>query len=568
MLIFDSDLFIKNEEYIIDKLCVEKTLLEIFLHINKDFLVFKPMRQRKDVISFFLILTLGLLISNASPATAVLADDFFEDFEGVVFPSWTATGLWHLEDNQSSSYPINNIPSAPHYMWYGTNSTGTYNTSATANSGELISDTVDLSSFTGRLYLEFWSLAITENSDSYDTKQVVISSDGGSTWSLALNVSDTSIWQVYTLDITTAKSSLFKVKFVFDTVDEISNDFPGWMIDNIKFTEESGNLEGYFDLWIEQDTIAAIGQTKWMYLNIYSNYSISKTVNLTLLMETPEGTNLTIFEDNFVYLEPLGTWRTEVNFTFSESGCYNVYFLLIDEFSDVWSTWCYWDVSDHEFFEVWISQDNYARVGDTREMFITVNSYFSHPMYIEVLVELKTPSDGFILYDNSSIYIEASGSWYIGLEYTFLEEGHYEVIAVVIDDIRTHWEAYCWWDIYDGDFFGLGLYQDHRGFVGEPIYLDAWVDSYFQRSVTASIELVVIHPDGLREVLYENASYYFAFEGDYWFFYTELTFYQMGHYLVELRVVDDTGKEWRSDCWWDILGYDEFYLHIEQEFFA
>ncbi len=30
-------------------------------------------------------------------ASAILGDDFFEDFEGSVFPSWTATGLWHIE---------------------------------------------------------------------------------------------------------------------------------------------------------------------------------------------------------------------------------------------------------------------------------------------------------------------------------------------------------------------------------------------------------------------------------------------------------------------------------------
>ncbi len=526
--------------------------------------------KRKIIVTslLFLFLALGLLAPNASPISADLADDFFEDFEGSVFPSWTATGLWHLEDNRSSSYPIYNIPSAPRYMWYGSNATGSYNTSTAPNSGELISDLVDVSNFTENVYLEFWSLASTENSDYYDLKQVQISTDGGTTWIWAMNVTDTDVWQPFSIDITSMKSSAFCVKFVFDTVDALSNDYPGWMIDNIRFTEDNGSIEGNFDLWIEQDYLAIVGQTKWMYLNIYSSYNVPKTVNLTFLIETPQYENLTLFEESFIYLEAMGRWTQDVEYTFNESGCYNVYFLLIDEFENIWSTSCYWEVSNKEFFDVWISQENYARVGDTREIYVSINSYFLHSMYIEVKVEIKTPSTGYILYENTSIYIETTGTWYVIIDYTFPEAGRYDVYVCVIDDIGKYWEAYCWWDIYEGDFFGLGLYQDHRGFIGEPVYLDAWIDSYFLRSVTASIELAVIHPDSTREVLYYNTSYFFTTEGDYWFFYTELTFYQIGHYIVELLVIDDTGNHWRFDCWWDILGYDQFYLQIEQQFLA
>ena len=79
------------------------------------------------------------------PVSSSLSD-YFEDFEGIVFPGWTATGLWHLEDNRSSSYPIYGLPSDSHYMWYGSNQTGNFNTSD-RNYGDLYSDIIDLTGF-------------------------------------------------------------------------------------------------------------------------------------------------------------------------------------------------------------------------------------------------------------------------------------------------------------------------------------------------------------------------------------------------------------------------------------
>ncbi|MHA1969973.1 MAG: hypothetical protein ACW964_19540 [Candidatus Hodarchaeales archaeon] len=113
------------------------------------------MKSRKKLLIISMTILASLILSGfpimptgTSASVASLGDDHSEDFEGIVFPSWTATGLWHLEDNSTSSYPIYGwMPSVTRYMWYGSNTTGTYNTTDPFSAGELISDQVDLSGF-------------------------------------------------------------------------------------------------------------------------------------------------------------------------------------------------------------------------------------------------------------------------------------------------------------------------------------------------------------------------------------------------------------------------------------
>ncbi|MHA1332029.1 MAG: hypothetical protein ACTSR2_13245, partial [Candidatus Hodarchaeales archaeon] len=220
------------------------------------------MRIRHYIQLFAIILMIGLILPQGGPkpVTADLGDDLFEDFEGAVFPAWTATGLWHIEDNTTSAFPIQEIPSGSRYAWYGSNSTGDYNTvdangTNTINTGDLISDTFDLTNFTENVYLEFWSWAETELGPSYDTKKVYLSFDEGLTWqniaNITIETSDLSQWQYIKFDITEYKNySKVQIKFEFDTVDAVDNQYRGWLIDDVMITSGSGE---YFDLWIEQE---------------------------------------------------------------------------------------------------------------------------------------------------------------------------------------------------------------------------------------------------------------------------------------------------------------------------
>jgi hypothetical protein len=82
------------------------------------------MKSRKKLLIISMTILASLILSGfpimptgTSASVASLGDDHSEDFEGIVFPSWTATGLWHLEDNSTSSYPIYGwMPSVTRYM--------------------------------------------------------------------------------------------------------------------------------------------------------------------------------------------------------------------------------------------------------------------------------------------------------------------------------------------------------------------------------------------------------------------------------------------------------------------
>ena len=46
-------------------------------------------------------------------------------------------------------------------------------------------------------------------------------------------------------------------------------------------------------------------------------------------------------------------------------------------------------------------------------------------------------------------YIYSDSVNIYGIQYTFNETGHYEVVFELVDDIGASWYAYCYWDVYD-----------------------------------------------------------------------------------------------------------------------
>ncbi len=534
------------------------------------------MKSRKKIHIISITILASIILSGfplipigTSASLASLGDDLSEDFEGPFFAeNWTTTGLWHLEDNATSSYPIwGSMPSLSHYMWYGSNGTGTYNTSVT-NSGDLISDTCDLSGFTGEVFLEFQSWLETEELSGLDVASLNISSDGGSTWYLLISqVKDSTTWQNVTVDITSYKSANVLFKFSFDTVDKEYNNYRGWMIDDIKIKAGSARDPGYFDLWIYQDYETVVGHLIWMDLDLDSYFSHSMYVNLSVIIETPSGVNTTIYENLSVFIDAYGSWYHSISYIFDKPGDYTVWFILIDDIEEEWYADCWWEVHDHEFFDIYVYQDNYAGIGETKSMDFEIDSFFNHSMTVEIEIRLKTPTGEINLYNKTLVYFDALGYWYMSIDYTFSTAGRYEVEFVLIDDIDHHWYRHCWWEVYEGEYFALYLEQEHNGFVGDLLWLDAYVDSYFSVGQIVTIDLAVILPNETLIQLYHNNSYYMA-PYDYWFLYPEVYAEIPGHYLVQLIVTDSSGVQWRVDCWWDIQEYDEFYLWIEQDNFA
>jgi len=147
--------------------------------------------------------------------------------------NWTATGLWH-QVSSSSPYPAYRSPT--HSWWYGQDSTGNYNTGA-ANSGDLTSPSIYIP--TSGYYLRFWYRYETETQvRDWDQRWVQISVDGGP-FDNVLQLSDDPMnyWlQSQAIELPGYAGHVIKVRFHFNTIDGMFNDYRGWYIDDFSIS--------------------------------------------------------------------------------------------------------------------------------------------------------------------------------------------------------------------------------------------------------------------------------------------------------------------------------------------
>jgi len=167
---------------------------------------------------------------------------FFEDFESGLSKWETITGLWNLTDESSIWYIPYHSPT--HSMWFGTESTGDYDTGF-REMGELISYPINLSSYEGfRLLLEFYHWREGEGTIGSDISFVNISTDGIN-WDLLYQSSSAYIppWEKVSLDISRyAGNTSVLIKFSFDTFDKKRNFYRGWLVDDIVIKGTNGTL--------------------------------------------------------------------------------------------------------------------------------------------------------------------------------------------------------------------------------------------------------------------------------------------------------------------------------------
>ena len=147
---------------------------------------------------------------------------FFDDFESYV--PWTENGLWHTTGKKFASENSS--------KWYGQEATNNYDTGA-ANSGSLISPEFQAS---GNEILELWFWREVEifSSGGYDRTAIYDSTDN-STWNqLWYNDSSDpsgSTWKFLSVPMT---SNARYIRFYFDTVDNLYNNYWGWFIDDVR----------------------------------------------------------------------------------------------------------------------------------------------------------------------------------------------------------------------------------------------------------------------------------------------------------------------------------------------
>jgi hypothetical protein len=117
-------------------------------------------------------------------------------------------------------------------MWFGNESTGDYDTGLT-ESGDMTSTAINLVG-TETVFLEFYHWREGEGS-GWDESSVYISINGVD-WDLIYLSSEDYIapWERVSLDISAYSGNpSVQLRFNFDTIDDISNDYRGWLVDDI-----------------------------------------------------------------------------------------------------------------------------------------------------------------------------------------------------------------------------------------------------------------------------------------------------------------------------------------------
>ncbi|MFX1479805.1 MAG: CARDB domain-containing protein, partial [Promethearchaeota archaeon] len=159
----------------------------------------------------------------------ILGPIFFDDFENGLSKWLSISGMWHLT-GKSSAWP-DPYHSPTHSMWFGDEITGSYDTGF-REMGNLTSTFIDLTATT-TAFLEFYHWR--EGESGWDTSHVYISTDGIN-WDLIYINFEFLIapWEKVSLDISAyVGNPSVQIRFYFDTLDDLYNDYRGWLIDDV-----------------------------------------------------------------------------------------------------------------------------------------------------------------------------------------------------------------------------------------------------------------------------------------------------------------------------------------------
>ena len=152
-----------------------------------------------------------------------------ESFDDGVADGFTLSGLWHVNSLCKTAR------SSPNQLSYHRVGLCDYDTGA-ANSGEA-RFSIDL---TGRstANLTFYHQFQVESYPSpFDVMRVQISIDGGATWT-TLRQWDSrnatlAAWTEEIVNLDTYTGRAVQIRFFFDTVDSVANNFPGWYVEDV-----------------------------------------------------------------------------------------------------------------------------------------------------------------------------------------------------------------------------------------------------------------------------------------------------------------------------------------------
>ena len=173
--------------------------------------------------------TLDAALVPPPPESRVL----FEDFDDGVANGWTLSGLWHL--SSVCSVP----PSIPNYLGYNKDSdcrfsTGARTTGTATFDVDLTARTAATLNLAHRFEKEVYA------GGAFDVMRVQVSTNGGSTWTTLRQWDSRNpnqlAWTPQSVDLDAYAGAPVKLRFFFDSVDNVANAYAGWLVDNVEVT--------------------------------------------------------------------------------------------------------------------------------------------------------------------------------------------------------------------------------------------------------------------------------------------------------------------------------------------
>jgi PKD repeat protein len=169
-----------------------------------------------------------------SPETTIS----IENFDDGVADGWTNTGLWHV--SSACSTP----PSTPSYLGYQEDSDCEYSTGARTSGtatfdANLAGKTTGTLTFTHRFEKESYATS------AFDQMKVQVSTNGGTSWTTlrqwdSRNANQLA-WTPHSVDLDAYAGAAIKLRFFFDSMDHVANNYDGWFLDNVEVTGGGGN---------------------------------------------------------------------------------------------------------------------------------------------------------------------------------------------------------------------------------------------------------------------------------------------------------------------------------------
>ncbi len=518
----------------------------------------------KKTIVLPIILLLGVFglffTIPISPATAAPITHYYDDFEGGLSNLWTVSGDWHIEDNTTSNYPITDpsvtIPSGSHYMWFGDNTTGTYNNVT----GFLTWGPLDLSAITGKVEVSYygWLYHWNEYLDVQYSPNGVDWYSPVSGWFVAHTVqfSQLSFEIPYYAKTTTF---YFRFRFIQNTL--YSESEFGWRIDDVAITETPDYFIDFPKLGAPR---ALVGEIVQLRHSVQLHFSTSQVTDIRVTMTSPSGAQEIIHEST-VTLTSEETWFLNQNYTFTEEGDYNVTVEVVDEMGSHFYASDIWKVGPYVLLYL-LESGYFANIGETGEMGFMIASYYDVDTNFNITITVVTPSGA-----NVTIYEEASKVvayeiFHFDATYTFLENGYHMIYIMATDELGREFTEYGGsWDV--GPYFATwteNIEPYEEKYVGEILNLNVIIEARTFTNNEINLQIKMIDPDYVEEMLLEELNVPLN-PSEIWNQTLTFTCAKAGLYQLDVRIENSSNT---AEVWWgdrlDWFAIEELKIWIDQ----